>query len=284
MKIKNHARANKETTTKPEKKQGNKKIKLLVTGVVALGLIVWVSFLSTKATKTIDVCMYTEDTYKNQVISDPESQFMKYSMNLTEYEKYTIVDDNGVKSRRILLWEDRADATGTFVAYPSAAETYVMYSDLIVSKTDNSDSVMYSYPGKVITSLEVESSDLDAFKSFLQPGDRINVSAVYKLNTQLSDGSGSINTVETQKTETVFNDIMLADLLNSDGESILDIYADYNTRSVYEQEQLNSNTTFTDSVKPSKILVALTKEELLTYYRYCYGKDCNFRVTLNQRG
>ena len=81
----------------------------------------------------------------------------------------------------------------------------------------------------------------------------------------------------------MFNDIMIADLINNAGESILDIYADYNNRTTYEQAQLDLSQTFQDSVEPRTLLVALTPDELDRYYYYLSKSQVEFKMSLPQR-
>lgn len=282
MKAGRHVRTNR--LTRPEKNQNSKLMMAAILGVVAVLLIIWVWTLGNKADQTISVCMYAEDVYKNETIT--EDMFKEYKMTKVEYEKYTIVEQDGTKYRRILLWDERGKAVGTFAAYNSQAETICMNNDFINSRVTNSDTILYSYPGKVVTAFDVGDSDLESFKTLLQPGDKVNIIAIFKKQQKLtaSDALGNANTqtVELQQTETMFEDIMLADLLNNDGDSILDLYEYYNNLSVYAQAQLDSDESWKERTTPSKILMALTPEELDTYYYYL-GKDCQFRMTLNQR-
>ena len=81
----------------------------------------------------------------------------------------------------------------------------------------------------------------------------------------------------------MFSDIMVADLINNAGESILDIYADYRDKSVYEQAQLDSSQTFKDSVEPRTLLVALTPEEKERYYYFLSKENVEFKMSMPQR-
>ena len=85
------------------------------------------------------------------------------------------------------------------------------------------------------------------------------------------------------KTETVFNNIVLADLLNKSGSSILDMYSDYNELSVYEQSALDNDDAWVQSVEPATLLIALTPEEKERYYYYLSKSNVQFRVSLPQR-
>jgi len=152
---------------------------------------------------------------------------------------------------------------------------------------DNSDNILYSFPGKEVIPLEVGATEMQAFKTFLKPGDKINITAIFTDNGN-SSGTGdmwSTGTTEnaTVRPETVFSGLMVADLLNSKGDSILDIYSGYDQMSVWEQAQLDSSESFKESTEPKTLLVAFTPEEKVRYYNYLSKDDIEFKISLPQR-
>ena len=229
--------------------------------------------------------MTSQSIYKNQQVT--EEMLQPYNMVKAEFNKYAITDEAGKTTRRLLLWDEKDMIVGSYAAYPLQANTVTEFRSFYKSKIDNSDSVLYSFPGKEIVSLDIADGDLQTFKTFLEPGDRLTVTAVYadtdKVN--VSDGFGGTMTqsVDTYRTETVFEDIIVADLLNNSGDSILDIYEDYNDKTVSQQAALDSSTSFQDNVKPKSLLVALTPEEKELYYYYLSKSDVTFRMSLPQR-
>lgn len=272
-------------STRPEKNSSKKNLLLGAVVAVTVVLIIWVYSMGRKAEETISVVMFSENIYKNQVIT--ESVLKEYPMLKGEFEKYAKVDENGNKSRRILLWEERGMIINSFAAYPLQTDTIAMYNDFIKARTDNSDSVLYSFPGKNIVKLDVGSDELEAFKTFLQPGDRINITAIFSDTEQIfiDDGFGNPTreVVETFREETLFKDIMLADLLNNSGESVLDLYASYNERTVYQQAALDASDAWKQQTEPATMLVALTPEEETLYYKYLNKQGVEFKVSLPQR-
>lgn len=276
---------NKRTATNPDKKNSQRSMLLMVVVVVTVMLIIWVYSMGRKAEETVSVCMWGEAVYKNEVIS--ESVLVEYQMLKGEFEKYAVDDSDGTKRRRIVLWDEREKLFGTFAAYPLQRDTLVLTSDIASSRTDNSDSVLYSFPGKTIVTLDVGDDQLEAFKTFLQPGDRVNITAIYKESVDIvqDDGFGGQEKVkvEVYKDEPVFTDIMIADLLNDKGESILDLYASYSQKSVYQQAQLDASDTWKQQVTPDALLLALTPEEESAYYQYLSKSDVTFRMSLPQR-
>lgn len=272
-------------SSKSEKNNSKKNLLLMLVLAVTVVLIFWVYTMGQKAEQTVSVVMLSESVYKNEVIT--ESKLKEYKMLAGEFEKYAVDNEDGTKKRRILLWEERNMILNTFAAYPLQADTVAMYNNFIKSRTDNSDTVLYSYPGKNIITLDVGDNDLKSFKTFLQPGDRINVTAIFSSKESVfvtdENGNRTKEMVEIFREENVFTDIMVADLLNSQGSSILDLYASYNEKTVYQQAQLDASESWLQSVEPSVMLVALTPEEETRYYQYLSKSDVEFHISLPQR-
>lgn len=260
---------------------------MYIIGVLALTvvLILWVYSMGRKAEQTVQVVMLNENVYKNEVIT--ETMLKPYDMLKGEFEKYSVVNDDGTKTRRILLWDERGKIINGFAAFPLQKDTYAEYRDFIKSRVDNSDNVLYSFPGKEIVPLEIGATELQSFKTFLQPGDKLNIEAIFSQKQVVAEDDGlggqTRSQMEVFKTEDVFKDIMIADLLNQQGESILDIYASYNQRTVYEQAQMDASQSFKDSTEPTTLLVALTPEEKERYYYYLSKSQVKFRVSMPQR-
>lgn len=285
MRISNNTKKAKEASARVSK--NNNKNNALIVGIVVVTvlLIIWVYTLGAKAQQTVKVIMYKDGIYKNEVIT--AEMIEPYDMLKGEFEKYAVTTQDGTKKRRILLWDEADKIVNTFAAYTLKANTVAEYRDVITSRIDNSDNVLYSFPGKNIVKLDVGDTDLQAFKTFLQPGDRINVVAIYQTTERVTvdDGFGGTSTenVDVFKEEVIFPDIMLADLLNDSGASILDIYASYNEKTTYQQANLDASEAFQESVTPSTMLVALTPEEESQYYYYVGKDNVEFRISLPQR-
>lgn len=272
-------------SSKPSKNQAKRGILIILVIVVTALLITWVYIMGRKATETVSVIMTSQSIYKNQQIT--EDMIQPYDMVKAEFEKYATVNESGETTRRILLWSEKDMILGSYAAYPLQANNVLEFRSLYTSKIDNSDSVLYSFPGKEIVSLDIAESDLQTFKTFLRPGDRITITAIYsdEEDVMVEDGFGGTTTerVETYKTEKVLQDILVADLLNSNGDSVLDIYEDYNARTVSQQAALDASSAFQDSIEPSSLLVALTPEEKDLYYFYLSKEGVEFRMALPQR-
>ena len=285
MKIGKNGSKTPKVSSKVSKNHNKNNTLIIVAAVITVLLISWVYAMSRKAQETIPVVMYTRSIYKNELIQS--DMIAQYDMLKGEFDKYAVKQKDGTMKRRVVLWKEANKMVGTYSAYTHKANTVAEYTDVIRSRVDNSDNVLYSFPGKNIVTLDVGDSDLKAFKTFLQPGDRINVVAIYRTSesVKVDDGYGGTTQkeVEVYKEETIFPDIMLADLLNQQGASILDIYASYEEKTVYQQAALDASETFQQSVTPETMLVALTPEEEEIYYYYLGKDDIEFRISLPQR-
>lgn len=260
-------------------------IPTIAVGAITALVIVWVAITGRKAEETVSVVMVKNPMYKNEVMT--EDNMMEYKMIRAEFEKYSIKRDDGTVYQRLLLWKDREKAVNTFAAYPIQKETLLETRSLIVSRVDNTDSVLYSFPAKEIVELSVGGSELNSFKTFLQPGDRVNVDAIFteRITKQKDDGFGGTTTedVEVSKTEPVFTGIMIADIINGQGQSVLDIYQKYNSATVQEQVALDSSDEFREKTEPKTLLIALTPDEKDRYYQYLSKSGSTFRISLPQR-
>lgn len=260
---------------------------LAIAGVAALtiGMVVWVQSIGKKAEETVSVMMVNQPVHKNEQIT--EDMIKEYAMVTAEAEKYA--DPSGNSYSRLIPYseENLSVVSGMISAYAMPQDTLLMTNMLIESVVDNSNTVLYSYPGKNLLPLEVGSSDLTALKSFLSPGDRINITAIYSEQTTVykTDESGErvADTVDVFKEEDLFTDILLADILNSEGDSILDLYTYFNSLDVYSQVELSNTEEWKEQVTPEKILVALTPEEVTRYYQYLGKNNAEFHISLPQR-
>lgn len=264
----------------PAINQSKKMGYIILIGVVTLLLILWVMYIGAKAERTVKIVMLASNVHKNQIIT--EDLLKPYDVLLGEYEKYTIVEDNGTKKRRLILWNERDKILNSFAAYPLKKDTYAEYRDFIKSRVNNTDTVLYSFPGKEIVPLEISSAEMSAFKTFLKPGDKLNVEAVFQVRQSSGDSYG-MDQIEVFKTETVFGGILVADMLNSKGESILDIYSMYRELSVWEQAQLDNSSEFRIRTEPRTLLVALTPDEKERYYYYLSKSNVKFKASMPQR-
>lgn len=270
---------------KPKSNQNKRTLGIIGIGVLTVILILWIFVMQQNATKTVSVAMYAQNIYKNQMITS--DMFVTYDMLQSEYDKFARTNSDGTVKRKVILANEIPTLVGTYAAYPLRKETYALWTDFVTSRTDNSDSVLYSYPGKQLVVLDVDSSTIKQFSHYLKPGDRINIRATFtetaSVNVMQDDGTYKMEDSEVTRYEPVFTDIVLADMLNDNGDSILDMYEYYDTLTTYQQANLDASDDWADQTTPDTILVALTPEEMDTLSFYNSKSDVKFSVTIPQR-
>lgn len=261
---------------------------IVVCAGIAVASIVWVLSLGKKAEASVDVLMSAKNLYKNEQITDFDSQIKVYSMSELEYNKYARQGDPN--HQRIIRADNPNVVMGMYMAYYVPVEHVLEYDMFVKSKIENSDTVLYAFPGKEIVSLQLGTGDLTAFKTFLTTGDRINIECTYTENVRVykddaeeaAYGQREYEDVEQFYTVPVFSNIQIADILNSDGDSILDMQAAYNELTIFEQAAYDSDTNYQKKLEPNTILLALTPQEKREYYKYL-SKGGTFRMSLPQR-
>lgn len=260
--------------------EGKSLVPVIAVGAGIVGAVVYVSLVGRNASKSIQVAQLKSSVYKNQPIT--LDMLQPYDMLQAEYDKQIMstANSDGTVEKRLVAWKDVQGylSQGAFAAYQLPKESFLDLRTLMTSRVDNSDSVLYSFPGKEVVQLEVNGADLNAFKTFIQPGDKVNIDAIYSEDMQ----SGN-DRVKIYRSEPVFTGIMIADIINSSGASVLDMYAEYNAMSEVDKAALDNDATWQEQTEPSSLLVALTPDEKDSYYKFLNRDNVKFKVSLPQR-
>ena len=260
--------------------EGKSLVPVIAVGAGIVGAVVYVSLVGRNASKSIQVAQLKSSVYKNQPIT--LDMLQPYDMLQAEYDKQIMSTANSddTVEKRLVAWKDVQGylSQGAFAAYQLPKESFLDLRTLMTSRVDNSDSVLYSFPGKEVVQLEVNGADLNAFKTFIQPGDKVNIDAIYSEDMQ----SGN-DRVKIYRSEPVFTGIMIADIINSSGASVLDMYAEYNAMSEVDKAALDNDATWKEQTEPSSLLVALTPDEKDSYYKFLNRDNVKFKVSLPQR-
>lgn len=260
--------------------EGKSLVPVIAVGAGIVGAVVYVSLVGRNASKSIQVAQLKSSVYKNQPIT--LDMLQPYDMLQAEYDKQIMstANSDGTVEKRLVAWKDVQGylSQGAFAAYQLPKESFLDLRTLMTSRVDNSDSVLYSFPGKEVVQLEVNGADLNAFKTFIQPGDKVNIDAIYSEDMQ----SGN-DRVKIYRSEPVFTGIMIADIINSSGASVLDMYAEYNAMSEVDKAALDNDATWKEQTEPSSLLVALTPDEKDSYYKFLNRDNVKFKVSLPQR-
>lgn len=259
--------------------------------LIALGLIVVVCIMTAYAAsenrKTISVVRLKESVSANAMIT--EDMLEEYEMYYKEFEQYGVLTfSDGSKKKSVVTWEDRDKITGKrYAAYYLRGGT-VLFWDSTVSEQTKKNSYLYSMDGELLN-IQMDTED---FGDMVVPGDTLNIRVRYsKTNYDLPseeqyklslENGGILNAVTTIETEMLFSEVTVLDMLNSDGNSIFDIYYSYISMSKAQQNACLNSDEFLKSVEPDTILLEVTAEEADRFMEI-QGYSPEFLMTLLPR-
>lgn len=266
-----------------------------VVGVVlALLVVVFVSVLTaisaSENKKTITVVRIKDDKSIAANAMITEDMIEPYDMYYKEYENYgTMKFSDGTTRGTIVRWEDRSAVVGVrYAAYYMRGGTVLFWDSTIKDQTKK-NSYLYSMSGEL---LNIQMDTTTDFGNMVVPGDTLNIRATYvKTNYDLPseeayklalEQGNSINAVQTTVTEPLFKEVAILDMLNSDGNSIFDIYYNYISMTKAEQAAALEDDDFLASVEPASILLEVTEEEVEHYMRL-QDAGATYQMTLLPR-
>ena len=263
--------------------------------IMALAVIVFVIIMTaistaeTKKTVTVVRVKDGESISANALIT--EDMLEPYDMYYKEYRQYgTMKFSDGSTRSTIVTWNDRDLVVNTrYAAYYLRGGTVLFWDSTLKDQT-RKNSYLYSMSGEL---LNIQMTTTDDFGDMVVPGDTVNIRAtytntVYDLPSEeeymmaLQAGSAGSSGVEVEVNEMLFDEVQILDMLNSDGNSIFDIYYSYITMTKAQQAACLEDDGFLDSVKPSSILIECTSEEVEHYMRL-QAKGATYQMTLLPR-
>lgn len=260
-------------------------IALLVIAVIGIIVINW--WTSRDMRDTVEVAVFKSNVAQNAYISG--SMIDKMEMTTADYKRAAIVKmSDGTERRQIVLYNDAKNLIGKYAANYIRRNTPIYY-DAITTEYTKANSYLYQMDGTELLKIDV---DPKQFGDILVPGDKLNIritydEASYKIISetdylQLSeDERAGLQGVVT-KTELMFSEVTVLDMLNSDGESIFDKY--YALMSLPESQQRSqiADSKFAKSIEPKSVLIAVTPEEA-ERYTLLGGKTRGSLITLMPR-
>lgn len=258
---------------------------------IALVTIVFVcvvtSISASENKKVVSVVRLKDNVSANSMIT--EDMIEEYDMYYKEFEQYGVVNfSDGTKKKSVVTWEDRDSIVGNrYAAYYLRGGT-VLFWDQTVREQTKKNSYLYSMDGELLN-IKMNTED---FGDMVVPGDTLNIRARYqKVNYDLpteeqykltTEEGGTVQAVTTPVTEMLFSEVTVLDMLNSEGNSIFDIYYDYISKSKEEQAALLADSEFLTSVEPDTILLEVTAEEADRFMEI-EANDAEYLMTLLPR-
>lgn len=263
----------------------------IITALAVIVIICILTAISTaEAKKTITVCRIKQDTPISANAMIKEDMIEPYEMYYKEFKQYgTVSFSDGSTRSTIIKWSDRDLVTDTRYAAYYMRQGTVLFWDATLRDQTRKNSYLYSMDGEL---LNIKMTTTQDFGDMVVPGDALNIRASYdKVNYDLpseeqymlTETQGGTNEPVTMKVvEPLFSEVQVLDMLNSDGESIFDIYYEYISMSKAQQAEVLTDEEFLSSVEPSSILLECTAEEV-EHFMELQASSPTYQVTLLPR-
>ena len=270
----------------------NRLMGIIIPACVVVFICIMTAISSAETKKTITVVRIKSDTpiAANALITD--DMLEAYDMYYKEFQQYgTMKFSDGSTRSTIVRWNDKDLVVGKrYGAYYMRGGTVLFWDSTIADQT-RKNSYLYSMSGEL---LNIQMTTTQDFGDMVVPGDTLNVRATYtttiynlpteqeyKLNAS-SGGTASSDGVEITKTDSLFSEVTILDMLNASGNSIFDIYYQYIAATKAEQQAMLQDDGFLESVKPASILVECTAEEV-EHYMKLQAAGASYQMTLLPR-
>ena len=260
-------------------------IVILILGVAGVIFVNW--WMSKDMRDTVEVAVFKSNVAQNAYIS--AGMIDKMEMTTADYKRAAIVKmSDGTERRQIVLYSDAKSIVGKYAANYVRMNTPIYY-DAVTTEYTKANSYLYQMDGTELLKIDV---DPKQFGDIIVPGDKLNIRITYDESTykiisetdylQLSDEEKLGLQGVSSKTELMFSEVTILDMLNSDGESIFDKY--YALMSLPEKQQRAkiADSNFQKAIEPKSVLIAVTPEEA-ERYTLLGGKTKGSLITLLPR-
>lgn len=271
-------------------KARNRLIGLILAACLIVFVCIMMAISSAETRKVITVVRIKNDSAiaANSLITDDNIE--AYDMYYKEFEQYgTMKFSDGSTRSTIVRWQDKDLVVGQrYAAYYLRGGTVLFWDSTLRDQT-RKNSYLYNMSGEL---LNIQMNTVKDFGDMVVPGDTVNIrvtysETVYNLPTELeyrmSQEAGNFQDVGVtlERTDMLFSEVTILDMLNAAGNSIFDIYYDYISRTKAEQQALLLDEGFLSSVTPASILVECTAEEVERFM--ALGTGAEFQITLLPR-
>ena len=268
----------------------NRILGILIALIVVMIITIATAAASAESRKTIAVVRLKDDISANALITDDMLEV--YDMYYKEYAQYgTMKFSDGTTRSTIVTWNMRDKVVGQrYAAYYLRGNTVLFWDSTIKDQT-RKNSYLYSMSGEL---LNIQMTTTDDFGDMVVPGDSLNIYATYtetnydlpseeQYKYQMESGSAQgTSGVEQTKTELMFSEVQILDMLNGSGQSIFDIYYEYISKTKAEQQALLSDDSFLQNVQPASSLLEVTSEEVERYMKL-QSLGASYQITLLPR-
>lgn len=272
----------------------NRLIGILLAAIVIVFICIMTAISSAETKKTITVVRLKPDVAISANALITENNIEAYDMYYKEFQQYgTMQFSDGSRRSTIVRWQDKDLVLGKrYAAYYLRGGTVLFWDSTIRDQT-RKNSYLYNMSGEL---LNIHMTPTQEFGDMVVPGDTLNIRAVYtatlynlptELEYRLNAGVGTVSSSQgvgttVQKSELLFSEVTILDMLNGNGNSIFDIYYEYIAATKEEQQGMLEDDGFLATVKPASILLEVTSEEV-ERYMLLQDAGASYQMTLLPR-
>lgn len=277
----------KEQVRTKNKVKFSRQILVLVILALFIIAILMINYISSAPMRdVVEIAVFKNSVGQNDYIS--KDMLTNETMTRSDYEKSAYVKmSDGTTRRQIVLYDDISSLVGKYAANYIRKGTPIYY-DEITAETAKAYSYLYQMDGTELLKIDVDPKE---FGNIIVPGDRLNIRVNYKENSyelptleeyqaQKEMGISSVKVIE--KSELLFSEVTILDMLNKDGESIFDKYYALVSLPKAEREKTYASEEFKKSIQPKSVLISATAEQAERYSRIMSKSSRNL-VTLLPR-
>lgn len=291
-------KAEKELTEQDNDVQGERKKKtaaIAVYLVLIAGILFGAKWMLHSQQNEIQIVRLKEDMLAGDLLT--EKSMEPYTMLESEYQRLgrvTYVSDGKNVTQQIMVkWDDRDDIEGKYMTNYTQAGQYLTTRHVTDKKIVRNPWLAEVQEGQEIYTLPFSATGVDV--RLLLPGTHMRVRVVAQFDRGIEEGQDAVSPLEQQessadsdsgvntiqadtyentnssvspKAAIVFDDLVTVDMLNSQNESIFEIYMallkmPVEQRIQYLETKIEESTAsaFQSRVIPASLVFALTKEQ-----------------------
>lgn len=238
-------------------------IKIITVALSALALFATFAYLqktNSAAQDTVNIVRIKKDLPAGAAITIDDVE--KYAIIEKEYDIENMIPYESVDDVKNII-------QNKLTSYYLRGLT-PLYKDQLTEKKMPRDIILETLPeGYELTTIPYNYKE--AGGNILLPGDLIRMRVSYEVDVIPQDEYDSDNgnyyqwTKKIIKTDTVFDSITVTDMLNSNGDSIYNIYLEVMRLSEKERQEILKNKDFLTSVKPAALQLTLLPEDVERY-------------------
>jgi len=246
---------------------GNRRIiiKIITVALSVLALLITFNYMNRVADRTqrtVGVVRVKSNLKTNGIIT--------YELiNKDNVELYNLIEKEYDKANMI-LWENVDNIYGKYAAHFIRRAT-ILYKDQLIDERPASYIPLEELPeGEELLTFPYNSSE--AGGNILRPGDRVRIRISYEAERRIEADEENPNsrtsTVKYLQTDTIFDSIIITDMLNSNNNSIYTVYQEAMRLDEKQRQEMMKSSDFLSAVKPKALLLAATKEDVQNYAKY----------------